>query len=605
MIRYYLIVALWLGFVVSAYSQSEYAEERADAVYQSVLHEYVMNDDQSLTYNYEHRLLLKTSFAFTRQYGESFIVYNPRQQKLKIRESETIMADGKKVPAPVNAFNEVLPQFANQAAPYMHLREMVVTHTGIEKNALIHFAYTLDTKKGYYPGLTGKVIFGDRSPIKELTVKVIVPNAYSLKYTVMNGDIKPSVQKSGGKTIYTWIMKNIPLVENEAGQPAFEEFIPTLYFSTSDIKTNYRHMIPDEKTIYAIPDVLKEQVKALIKEKTGLNDQLITIKDFVEKTVGTMPADHYYLGYKAMPAATTFKNNVGSPLDKAVLLTAIYRSLGMEAYPVLVSAHQKAVDDFSYLAQYNSVMVRVKGYDGYIDPCHAQTTGIPAVINGHTYCILKDKPSGGVIAFRGEKENTISMDAQVTVDAHMKLSGKAALTMDGLLKYDINPAGISTLLKTALASTCMEMKIDETKAVMEKDNPGQWTAAVSGSVKQDASGMFMLLDLPKGIMEPFHIPLNSTTRTTPIQLAHPVSERYSWIIHLPEGYVCRQSPVDINIQNAVGMVQIKTVFESGKLLITRKTILNKDIISAQDYDKLAEILRAWRNPQALTFYLEK
>ena len=111
--------------------------ENYDAEYLKLVKEYSLNDDGSFDFHLRKEIKLNTHFAFHRLFGETFIVYNPQFQSLKINECFTVMADGKKVVAPENAFNEVLPGFARDIAAYNHLREMVVTHTGLEVGGVI------------------------------------------------------------------------------------------------------------------------------------------------------------------------------------------------------------------------------------------------------------------------------------------------------------------------------------------------------------------------------------------------------------------------------------------------------------------------------------
>jgi len=63
------------------------------------------------------------------------------------------MADGKKVETPSNAFNEILPSFAAGAPAFNGLRDMVITHTGLERGAVINLDYTLHTAKDNTPAL--------------------------------------------------------------------------------------------------------------------------------------------------------------------------------------------------------------------------------------------------------------------------------------------------------------------------------------------------------------------------------------------------------------------------------------------------------------------
>ena len=114
-----------------------------DAEYQKLVKEYILQKDGSWDFHYRKEIKLLTHYSFHRLFGETFIVYNPLYQQLKINEAFTVMADGKKVIVPQNAFNGVLPGFAANIPAYNHLREMVVTHTGTEVGSVITLDYTI------------------------------------------------------------------------------------------------------------------------------------------------------------------------------------------------------------------------------------------------------------------------------------------------------------------------------------------------------------------------------------------------------------------------------------------------------------------------------
>ena len=156
--------------------------EKADAEYQSILKEYTLHEDGSIDFHYSKQLKLLSHYAFHRLYGETFIITNTDFQTLKINEAYTIMADGKKVVTPDNAFNEVLPRFANNAPAYNHIRELVVTHTGLEVGAVIHLDYTIHSEKGYFPALMFDEVLIESSPVQELVVKVNLP-AFAFRST--------------------------------------------------------------------------------------------------------------------------------------------------------------------------------------------------------------------------------------------------------------------------------------------------------------------------------------------------------------------------------------------------------------------------------------
>ncbi len=153
-------------------------DENYDAVYFQLKKEYTLNPDRSIDYRYMKKLKLQTYRSFNSLYGETFIPYNPDFQSLKINEAYTIMADGKKNPSPPNAFNEVLPGFAANAPAYNNLREMVITHSGTERNAVINLDYELHTKKGFYPCLMGNGLDIGKFPRVDLIVSFFGNNRF-------------------------------------------------------------------------------------------------------------------------------------------------------------------------------------------------------------------------------------------------------------------------------------------------------------------------------------------------------------------------------------------------------------------------------------------
>ena len=186
------------------------ATEDADAVYLEVKDIYTLGEDGALSHRHAHKVRLLTHCAFSRLLGESFLVYNPAFQELEIHECRTFMADGTAVDSTPNAFNEVLPGFCRQAPAFNGLREMVVTHLGLECGAVICFDYEIRSAPGFFPFLMGEEVFGGTSPIEKKTVVVRVPETKAVQSAVFNHAPLPSFQgKEDGYTTYTWIFKNL------------------------------------------------------------------------------------------------------------------------------------------------------------------------------------------------------------------------------------------------------------------------------------------------------------------------------------------------------------------------------------------------------------
>ena len=91
------------------------AVAQQDANFNKIRRTYTVNDDGTIEYNYRKELKLISLRSFFSVYGETFIVYNPDFQALRINESYTIRKDGSRVTTPANAFVEQLPPIAQTA----------------------------------------------------------------------------------------------------------------------------------------------------------------------------------------------------------------------------------------------------------------------------------------------------------------------------------------------------------------------------------------------------------------------------------------------------------------------------------------------------------
>ena len=138
--RYYIFIFIMIAGIISCNPLTE-DQKKSDALYHTIKKEYTLHEDGSIDYRYTHDLEIRTHIAFNRMYGETFVVFNPEFQDLEVHKSVTTMRDGKEVPSPENAFNEVLPRWAAGAPDFNHLREMVITHTGLETGSTIHLDY--------------------------------------------------------------------------------------------------------------------------------------------------------------------------------------------------------------------------------------------------------------------------------------------------------------------------------------------------------------------------------------------------------------------------------------------------------------------------------
>lgn len=592
-INFIIISVLTMG---GLQCQTTYTEDNADAVYTHILHEFVLNPDNSTLYNYEHQLLLKSSFSFTRQYGESFVVYNPQQQKLKIKKSETTMKDGTKVKSPSNAFNEVLPRFAADAASYMHFKEMVVTHTGIESGASIDFAYSIESSKEFLPGLLAKVVTGNRCPVRKMTIRVLVPKGTVLQHILINSTIAVQRRTASNFDVYTWEFENLPMIAVEPNQSAFDEFSPVVSFSTFVNDGLFNH-ITAKANHGNISNQLKEQALKLTENGKSNYEKIEALSAYVQNNISIIDVNLGVLGYQAQSPEITFFKKSGTFLDKALLLQCMGKAVGIEATPVLVSDFKLPATVQSYLPFYNHCLLKVEKESGYVDFMHPQNTAFPAYLFGKTGLNLK--PNFAIEEMKLPENATTSAVVKLKINQDASFAGNITFATSGLLLYDLNHKGMETIFKRLFAAGKHKLKIDENgvKSDGAKIASTSMNANIEGKLCIDETGQIFSLMLPgsTGYLDNLHLVINSAIRTTPLSFAFPLKEEFSYEMEVPESWQLFGKLQNTTIKNDVGVVKIDMQQKGNHIVVKRSISLNQNKIEASKVAQLQELLVGWAN----------
>lgn len=613
------MITLVLFAMLTLTSQAQY--DNADAVYEDITHEYVLNTDGSVVYTYSHKQRLLTSFGFRRAYGESFITHDPRYQSLEILRSVTTMRDGQKVESPFNAFNEVLPRYAAGAAPYLGLREMVVTHTGLEIGALVDFSYRLTTRPGMYPGLPGKVVFGGRSPITAMTVHVTVPEAVTLHHVMLRDGQQPEMTTAGGMKTYTWQQRDIPIVEVESGQPPLDTFLPVLYFTTVSPAEMVRHTLQqagggDLGPARAVVDSIARTVSDPV-------DRVMALQRWMLQRVGRMDGPLDILGFQAMSPAATLRANVGSDLDRAVLLADLCLAAGIEAVPVLftneflstpggsdrqyeVMGAQTETRSFAigspYLYSTPAVICRGVGpwMQLVLDPSRPQHGPMPSQYRGRPYMPLA-ADAGSPIAYTPAPmllPTVLSVTTVLTLTQDLQVTGRSSISASGVHGYALDTTAFKAVVEKALAAAGQGMKVTGDTPEVHADGNTVCEVELAAKKALDAvEGVVSFrLPAPPGGMADLRLPLGERKRGTPLSLPDAMREVSRMTLHLPKNVRAVGVPAAVEVANEIGSVRSVIEADAHDVEVTRSIEISVSVIEPRQYAMLRELLQAWLHP---------
>jgi hypothetical protein len=606
MIHKILLLTIGICTGITVFAQ----EIKSDAVYQEQTKEYSLNKDGSWNYHYSHKLLINTYFAFHNLYGEDFIVYDPAFQKVKINSSVTTMADGKRVPTPENAYNELLPGFAANVPVWNRLRELVVTHTALERGAIIDFDYTLSTSKAYTQALMGNEQLLMNSPVKKLTFIINVPSGVALNFEQFNIQSKPAISKSPGKTAYTWTLNDLPPALREDFRPREQQNRPRIVFAVVAKKADVIAGFASQEALKCeIPSDVKEETAATV---TGIDLPLLKALKLQEKVaneLNTWQVPLQFTGYKLRNVAAIWNSNGGIEAEKAVLLTAMLRSQGIQSEPVAVVAERYYTKKVVSPALFERFLVKVsiQGMEPvFLSPTQSDQQDLRFSLAGKRIISLvpgKLQPSEVI----GEPKNSLALSGNLELGDDLNLKGNLGLELAGRLNPWLKLQKDTSYLSTMLSSAFGNGKIsDIVKGKADMDLSSFSFQASSGAfTSEKASHIFLKLPAIATASDSWHMTELLSIRTEPFEIPFPLHESYELFIALPEGMTLVSPPATLTQSNEFGNMDFSISIEGSKLHIVRNINILKTYVPVEKYDTFRMMINTWNSKKYREVVLKK
>ncbi len=588
-----ILSLLLVLFLAPVFSFSQTLE--TDARFNLVKKTYTLNPDGSVSQRVVKECKLFTYNSFHRLYGETFILFNPRFQTLKINSCYTIMADGKKVKAPENAFNEVLPRFAANAPAFNHLREMVVTHTGLEVGATIVLDYEIISKKEFFPYLMGQEVLAETVPVDEFQLSMIVPKDQVFNYRLYNAAVETKISTNDKSKTYSWTFRNLNSMMPEPNLPAESRYLPVIRYTTfKDMQDAIRFLTKQDAFQFVMPDDLKSGIDALKKDNPDLLQAALKIQDKVVNDYQLYPVPLSLAGFQVSTPLTVHREAGGTALEKACLMAAMLKHLGLASAVVGVqdAYYDKGTGDVGNFGQYLVQTLIPGGKAIFLSVLHTDTYDQALALGGKTLVFMeagKDLKAETLKPVESETE----LKAKLKLDAEGSLSGVVELDLAGAsnpyfdLKSDVSKA--KSLLKALPGKT----EIKDTPKI--EAGGSQLTFSLQAGDKVKKNGSFFSLEIPwisNGLYSR-NLGELTTDRKHPIDISVPHSEEADIEIELSAGMKMAGNPVNISLKNQAGELRIQIKQEGNKLIIKKEIELNVSVLSPDFYKQLRELTSIW------------
>ncbi len=591
-----LILSLMLVLVTFALYSSNPEKNRKDAEFEQIKIKYTLNKDGSIDYNYHKVLKVISNRSFNSIFGETFIVYNPDFQSLKINESYTILANGEKLQNPDNHLNEVLPYSCQNCAKYNNFKEMVVSHTGLENNATIVLDYTLTSKPNFIKELMDVITFAEYAPVKEYDITVEIPNDKELYNTMLGLRLAPTITEQGGNKVYNWNIKNVNQTINDYYLPHNAILYPVLTFSTvKDMQHIYEAFINQDAfkntSVKEAISTIKKYINEDGSKQTSNLQSALKVRDFVVNNVSLNNVDIKYLNYKLSTASEIWEANCGNKVEKAILLSSLLNDMGFKsnvAGLVYEPLHKDFIGNLETIENWG-VQTIIDNQSYIFSVAGNSNYSLENDYNGYTVYTFDPLVRNFRANYIGYNDNALNLSCKIDMNAKGNVNFVEIFTNSHKIpsfNIDKDQKNATQVIKNAKVEI-NRAKTDNTKLSASFN--------IIGDNANKMSEGYYYTNLPETNLGLTILPsVLTSNRETPIYCGK-TSESYKYEIKVPTFAEYVGNPKEININEDFGSLNISVKEKDGVVYINRDLKINTEIIRPNQYKKFKEMMVMWND----------
>ena len=332
-------------------SQEAFPDDGAAILWDSV----DVNIDEKSRYIYSTRRVAKIFNEDGKGLAEVSIPYMRGRDDVTIHHARTLTPDGKVVELDTNEIiRDVPPPSAVDAGLYVDARLMYFTLPAVSDGCIIDYAYSTNNLGHVMQGeFWRQVYFQGQHPVQYYRFTVHIPKKKHLYYQVSGApaasadsqsggsflDIKPTTTENNYTRTYTFEARDVPALKDEYLMPAPQDLAYNISISSLDswdeLATWYATLIREQDEI---TPKIEERTKQLLSGAWSRKEKVKRLYEYVATNI-------QYLGYelgiwaiKPYPADFVLEVGKGDCKDKTTLLSTMLASVGINSYPVLISA---------------------------------------------------------------------------------------------------------------------------------------------------------------------------------------------------------------------------------------------------------------------------
>ena len=554
---------------------------------------------------------LRTDRA-ARDNQEVLVRYVPGEQEVEIREARIFRRTaGGEVEVSQASGRDDRDLSEPWYGLYYDARAEVVSFENLRAGDVIEVQYTVadvayqNDMADYFGEL---VVIADVLPKRSWDYTLIAPAQRSFHFNQPRlVGLKSEVERQANEAVYRWAASDVARVDMEPAMPGFTEVAPYLHISTyqswQEVGRWYWSLVKDQLQ----SDQNLKQVAA--QTTSGLHSDAEKVRALhrfvIEKTryVGLEFGIH---GYKPYPVSQVLLRRFGDCKDKALLLLALLREVGIESELVLLRSRRAGLVDSepASLAVFDHAITYVPRLDLYLAGT-AEFAGLDE---------LPSQDLGVMVLRVGWGGNTLARTPVLPAAANRAVRvWKVALAADGSARVDetVTIKGQAAQEWRAHYQTPGERRERYAKVWNSRHTGAQLeTVDMAGVEDRNQPVVVRARALVPHLAQPnprgeFHLPSSSRetdltqtyarlgVRRWPLVLGFPWQHEEQLEYRLPDGFRLLRAPTACRLKGEFGSFDLEAVVSRDGRTVKLRSLLSveRDRIAANEYGEFRAFLR--------------
>ncbi|MEN8227590.1 MAG: DUF3857 domain-containing protein [Bacteroidota bacterium] len=302
----------------------------------------------------------------------------------------------------------------------------IVNMTDVRAGDIIEYSYTLTGFNPIKQGNYSKIIYHQYSlPVVQIYNRIVTSPGRPLYYKLLDGAAEPEITQSNEYVEYAWNNNNPDLLLYEDNTPSWFAAGKRVTLSTY---RNWQGVIESALPLYEIEPHENDKLKYPDLGESTKEERILRLIELIQDDIRYLGMESGIGAYKPHAPSQVYNQRYGDCKDKSLLLVALLRREGIQAFPLLINTklNHKVEELMPGYNAFDHCIVNFQ-YDGkeyFVDPTiSGQGGNLESICSpGYKRGLLLKPGETGLISIPDKGISELNIEEDIYVES---IGGKA------------------------------------------------------------------------------------------------------------------------------------------------------------------------------------